>query len=409
MLPGPFQQSPNNPGGHNPQLVLTQKAQDNFNRPNGALGGSNNWAALTANQGGLSIASNEIELVSAGVNQTAGNYRTDAVYESDQYSQAIIGTQVPASSTWVGVSTRNQDAAGNCYLGMWWNNGGTWEVHIYREQAGAYTAIAGSNVNIPTPAGGQTLRLVSEGSQHTLYLNETPYASATDTTFIGGTPGIQIACGTTSGGGGYLDNWTGGSAATGAVGATVAQDNFNRADGGVSVGHPEWQVMAYSPSQGTTVDCTIVSQQINYSTATVHGGDVRTEPTWNSDQWSEIQQGTVAMTSSGFTFATVRNQAGGRSAYIGGLFNNGSYQIYRLDGGGIAGSDHSTRLGPIVATTGNDPAGTRYTLVAQGSRISLRVNGREVLAVTDATYAGGTPGIMFYATATGDNWSGGNA
>jgi hypothetical protein len=47
--------------------------------------------------------------------------------------------------------------------------------------------------------------------------------------------------------------------------------------------------------------------------------------------------------------------------------------------------------------------------VSQGTRHSLRVNGSEILAVTDATYGSGPPGIMMFGNSTADNWSAGNA
>lgn len=398
--------APNNPSGSvpPPQLNLTQIASDNFNRANGAIAGANNW--LATSEGSMSISSNE--LIGVATPAQAGNYRTNETYNPNQFAQCSVGSVALPSGQYYGVSVRNQDNQNN-YTGIYFNSAGQFVLALYKKTAGNYIQL-GTNVIIGASplALGTVLQLVAEGSQITFSVPSQPTAvggiTLVDTTFTTGVPGVE------SFGAGSLDNWVGGNAATAATGATLASDNFNRANNGVSVGQPNWTVMAYSAGNVTphaTSDATIVTNQIVDSINTAqHEGDVRTD-SYNSDHWSAIQIGTVAVDTTGFAMATIRNQNGGNAGYIGGCFHNNSYQIYRLDGGGVAGGGASTLLGGLV-TLGSDPAGTEYRLVGKGSRISLRIGGFEVLAVTDANYSGGAPGLMNYGNSSSDNWSGGN-
>lgn len=387
----------------NPQLVLTQIASDNFNRANGAISGANNW--LATSEGSAVIASNELE--SGTLNTARGNYRTNETYNSNQYSQATVGSVALASGDYIGVSIRNQDNANN-YTGIYFNNVGSFFLILYKKVAGTYTQLVQFNLSGALPQG-TTFTLAGEGSVLSLRYSGGG-AVVIDSTFpSGGTPGVEMFWGAS--GAGTMDNWAGGNAATGALPAALVTDNFNRANGGVSSGQPNWQVMAYSAGNTTpfaTTDAQIVSNQVvdTQAAGTQHNGSTRTD-SFNSDHWSTIQQGTTAETAGGFAFATARMQNGGNAGYIGGSFHNNSAQIYRLDGGGVAGGGTSTLLAG-VATPGNDPAGTTYALVANGSRISLMLNNAEILAVTDATYTGGTPGIMAYGTASLDNFTAGN-
>jgi hypothetical protein len=49
------------------------------------------------------------------------------------------------------------------------------------------------------------------------------------------------------------------------------------------------------------------------------------------------------------------------------------------------------------------------TIIAKGTRISLRAGGVEVLVVTDGNCVTGKPGIQCFPPSTADNWSAGNS
>lgn len=375
------------------QLVLTPVAADNFNRANGTIAGANNWAATS---GGSAVISSST-LISGGASPTVfGDSRTDA-YNSNQYSRAVV-TAGLSSGEWIGLAVRNQDAQ-NCYLGIWFNNAGSLQLQIFKLVAGVFTQLNGANtVGAAFPAG-TVLMTVAEGNVIRLSDSLGNASAVIDTTFTGGTPGIQFF-----GLSGGVDNWDGGNAATTALSAASATDNFNRANGGVSVGQPNWQILTGYPA----VDIPIVTNQLNPTTGS-HAADVRTDA-FSSDQWSSIQMGSAAMDTAGFTGALTRVNAGLNSGYLGVQFGDQaalglSYRIYRLDAGA------STLLAVAWAAASpalNDPAGSSYTLVSQGTRQSLRVNGSEILAVIDATYTSGKPGVMLFPTSSADNWTGGN-
>jgi hypothetical protein len=372
-------------------LALTQVAADNFNRANGAIAGANNWAAIST--GGMSVAANEAT-GAAGVQQ--GNYRTDA-YTSDQYSQCQVGSVALVAGGYIGVSVRNQDNANN-YLLIYYDNAGTYQLVLYKKVAGVYTSLFTQALAGAQPQG-TVLELVAEGHVLTAYLAGAPQFAILDTTFTaGGAPGIESFDANT------LDNWAGGNAKTAAVSAALASDNFS-VGAGVDTDGQAWALMNY-PYATATVDIPITAGQLSVQNPpiTAHAGDVRTDA-YGADHWSAVQMGTAAMNATGFVGVTTRNQGAGatlgNSAYLGVMFQNDAYRIYRLDNG------VSTELAG-VPTLGNDPPGTSYTLVSQGTRHSFRVNGAEVLVATDATYAGGAPGVMMFPNSTADNWSGGN-
>ena len=75
---------------------------------------------------------------------------------------------------------------------------------------------------------------------------------------------------------------------------------------------------------------------------------------------------------------TVRSQHGGQDTYLGIYFwNNGTPQLrlYKRTAGTFTQLGNSYNCGPL-------PAGTRLTISAVGSRISLQQNGAERIAVT---------------------------
>lgn len=379
-----------------PQMNLTQVASDNFNRANATLAGANNW--LATSEGSMSVSSSE---ATGAAGTGRGNYRTSETYNSNQYSQCTVGSVALASGQYYGLSVRNQDNQNN-YTGIYFLTGGTYQLILYKKAAGSFAQIAINTLGGALSAG-TVLTMTAEGSVIN-FGTGTAGVTAFDTTFTGGVPGIE-SFGTAT-----LDNWAGGNAATGAVSAATASDNFNRANGNVSVGSSGAWVLGNYAASPATVEIPIASNQLSVGSGiTGHAADVRTD-TYNSNHWSALQMGATPPNSAGFVGPTVRNQGSGatlgNAGYLGVQFHNSAYAIYSFTG------SSSTFLAG-TGTGGNDPAGTEYKLVANGSRISLRVHPvggveSEVLAVTDSTYSGGVPGMMMFATSTGDNWSGGN-
>lgn len=382
-----------------PELVLTEVAADSFARADGPIGSG--WAAISS--GGMSIAGGE----AIGVNNTiTGNYRTET-YSSDQYSQLEVGSIALTEGAFLGPTVRNQDAE-NCYVLIYFENSqraaGTYELDFYKCVAGSFTLLAEFTINGPL-AASTLLTLIAEGSQLTAWVDDTPAFSMIDTTFTGGAPGI-ISFDAVA-----VDDWQGGNAQTGAVGPAIASDNFARANGGLSVGQADWEILTGYPA----VDIPILADQLHSSSGS-HAADVRTD-TYDADQWSAIQMGSADPNNSGFVGLLTRINAALNSGYLGVAFGNplagGSdpntsiaYRIYRLDNGA------SVLLATVTTTQPNqlltDPPGTAYTLVSDGARHSFRINGAEVVVAIDATYPDGQPGIMLYPTSTADNWTGGN-
>lgn len=389
------------------RLVRTQVATDAFQRADGTLTGGN-WAA--ASDGSAAISSGEVIGTNAVIK---GNYRTGETYNSDQYSQVTIGSIANVGGAFVGPTVRNQPDGSSCYAAIYLRDGTPPHVNFYKRTApGAFTMFAQHKLGVSNGLNsGDVLTLVAEGPQLTLLINGVGAFTTTDATLTGGTPGVTTFNAVT------LDNWEGGNAATTALPAATVTDNFNRADGGMSAGQANWQVMSGYPA----TDPPIVSNQIVVNPSLQHQAATRTD-TWVADQWSAIQMGSVlpSVNAAGFVGLTLRVNPGLNSGYLLCYFNQSdntsdggnaksSYRIYRLDAGvsHVLASCGSTEDGNAVF----NPAGTLYTAVAEGSRLSLRVNGREVVAAIDSTYPTGKPGVQFYPATTGqitaDNWSAG--
>jgi hypothetical protein len=81
--------------------------QDNFNRANGGFGSG--WANIP--EGGLAISSGQAVGTHSG--NSSGNYRIDASYSNNQYSEIEVTSTVLA--IWIGASVRNQ-TNGNFWL-----------------------------------------------------------------------------------------------------------------------------------------------------------------------------------------------------------------------------------------------------------------------------------------------------
>jgi len=180
----------------------------------------------------------------------------------------------------------------------------------------------------------------------------------------------------------------------GASAATLATDSFNRANGSLGTG---WA----ATSDGALA---ISSQQV-IGKAGQNTGNIRTGETYPSDQFSQIQVTSTALSGGQWIAAAVRMQSGGQNAYAGLYywnFGNPELMLFERTGGAW------TQLGGVY-NSGALAAGTQLQLTAVGSKVSLLQNGVQRLSVTDTSLTGGAPGIMAYGNSTADNWSGGSA
>ena len=175
---------------------------------------------------------------------------------------------------------------------------------------------------------------------------------------------------------------------------TSASDDFNRADGGLG---SNWTAI----SDGSM---SIASQQV-IGTAGANTGDIRTGETYPSDQFSQIQVTSTALSGGQWVAAAVRLQNSGKNGYAGLYYwNFGSPELMLFKRSNGAW----TQLGATY-NSGTLAAGTQLRLVATGSTISFLQNGVQRISVTDTSFTGGAPGIIAYGNSTADNWSGGSA
>src|SRR5690348_2440073 len=175
--------------------------------------------------------------------------------------------------------------------------------------------------------------------------------------------------------------------------ATLGSDNFNRANGAVGTG---WAAI----SDGAM---TISSQQV-IGKVNTNTGEIRTAETYPSDQFSQIQVTSTALSGGQWIAAAVRMQSSGQNAYAGLYYwNFGSPELMLFKRSGGAW----TQLGGVY-NSGALAAGTQLQLTAVGSTISFLQNGVQRLSVTDTSLTGGAPGIMAFGNSTADNWSGGS-
>ena len=173
--------------------------------------------------------------------------------------------------------------------------------------------------------------------------------------------------------------------------ATVASDDFSRADGGLGAGWTDFAEGRLSLS----------SQQVVGSTGTA--GDIRTGESYASDQYSQIELTSTQLSGGEWIGPAVRTQAGGQNTYLGLYFwNNGSpeLRLYKRLAGAWTQLGASYPSGPLTA-------GTQLRLVAIGSTISFLQDGITRISVTDSSLSGGAPAIAAYGPATADNWTGG--
>ena len=179
-----------------------------------------------------------------------------------------------------------------------------------------------------------------------------------------------------------------------ALAATLASDDFNRADGSLG---SNWAAI----SDGAM---SISSQRV-IGTAGATTGEIRTAESYPSGQFSQVQVTSTPLAGTQWIGSAVRLQANGQSGYVGIYYwNYGSPELmlFKRSGGAWTQLGGSYNSGALTA-------GTQLQVTAAGSTISLLQNGVQRISVTDTSFTGGAPGIMASGSATADNWSGGNA
>ena len=172
---------------------------DDFNRGNGPLGP--NWTDNS--DGGLAITSGAVAGKNAAT--TTGDAYTGTTYPSDQYSQVEVTANQLTGGQWIGPSVRMQNGGQKGYAGIYWWNGGSPKLMLFRRDAGNVWVQLGVTTDAPLTAGTQ-LRIVAVGDTIALLENGVERLAAYDATYTGGAPGIM------SYGTGQVDNWSGGAA-----------------------------------------------------------------------------------------------------------------------------------------------------------------------------------------------------
>lgn len=174
---------------------------DDFNRADGGLGA--NWDSSTASDAVPAISSNKC----VGVGALSGSGRTAESFGNDQYASFEVPGSV-ASGHWVGVVVRRTavDHGASLYVGIYFNNGGTPVLQLYKRGPGGGSFVQlGSTFTLPGAlSAGDVLKLSAVGTALDLSVNGVSKISLTDSTFSSGQPGVLFA-----GGGDAVDNWVG--------------------------------------------------------------------------------------------------------------------------------------------------------------------------------------------------------
>jgi hypothetical protein len=171
---------------------------DDFNRADGGLGAG--WSAMA--DGGLSISSQVVVGVAGGL---AGDVRTGEAYGADQYSQVEVTSTQLSGGQWVGPAVRVQNGGQDLYLGIYFWNGGSPELRLYKRSAGNWVQLGSSFSSGPLAAGTQ-LRLAAVGSRVSLLQDGVERIAVSDGSLTAGAPGLMAYGAATA------DNWAGGAA-----------------------------------------------------------------------------------------------------------------------------------------------------------------------------------------------------
>jgi len=189
---------------------MTQRATDNFQRADGAIG--SNWGSTTSFNTPV-IVSHEARCAS-GDSIDAGTTELGGTWPANQYSEITVGSVVgTVTDEGVGATVRGV-FSGN--LTMYITQSNTHETRLYKVVAGAYTQLGSDG---PSVATGDVIRLTANGTSITVTKNGTSIISVTDSSVTTGTPGIWT---TNAGGRGSISLWAGGDLTSGASIAVLA-------------------------------------------------------------------------------------------------------------------------------------------------------------------------------------------
>ncbi len=118
---------------------------------------------------------------------------------------------------WIGPAVRAQKGGQNLYLGLYYGNGGSPELMLFKRISGVWTQLGSAYPSGPLAAGTQ-LKLTVVGSSLVFSANGVARITAADSSLTGGAPGIMAYDTATAG------TWTGGGvvAGTNSIGGTVS-------------------------------------------------------------------------------------------------------------------------------------------------------------------------------------------
>lgn len=163
---------------------MTQLASDNFTRANGGLGA--NWTVNSSIgiSGPLTISSNNAVSGSSGANM---DVYTAVAAPNDGYAEITLGSAVdPTTDSGVWVIYRASTTAETGYFAQC----NTVETRLYKMVAGVFTQL-GSNG--PAGAAGDVIRIICNGTAHTVTKNGTSIITATDSAIASGGAAIGAA------------------------------------------------------------------------------------------------------------------------------------------------------------------------------------------------------------------------
>lgn len=184
-----------------------QPVTDNFNRADGAIGGG--WNVFSPGSNNLGISGNKVT-GSSGPSTPSHDACWAAWADGDNhYSQAEVLSGL-TTARWVGVTAR-ATALGSNYVLIYFNNGGTFCLMMFKGIAGTYSQI-GSTYNLPGNVPlvtGDRIRIEANGTSIRGLLNDVAKISVTDSSVASGKPGIAIY-GLASDVA-FLDNWQAGA------------------------------------------------------------------------------------------------------------------------------------------------------------------------------------------------------
>ena len=442
------------------QAASATAPSDDFNRADGSLGAG--WGAVS--DGALSISSQAV----VGTSATAGDVRIAETYGSDQSSQVQLTSTQLSGGQWVGPSVRTQNDGQDTYLGIYFWNSGSPQLRLYKRSAGAWAQL-GSSYSSGALAAGTTLQLSAVGSTISFLQDGVTRITATDSSIGGGAPGIMTYGQATAdnwtggGGGGSAPTYSVGGSVSGLSGTVVLQDNggddltltangafsfATKLAGGAAYAvtvksNPSGQTCSVANGSGTINSADVTNVAVTCSTPLATGGSdnfnrangglgagwtaisdgalsisakavvgtnatagaIRVAEAYGSDQSSQVQLTSAQLTGGQWIGPAVRMQSAGQNGYLGMYFwNTGSPQLrlYKRNAGTWTQLGNSYSSGALAS-------GTALQVVAVGTRISLLQNGVERVVATDASVAGGAPGIIAFGKAKADNWVGAGA